>query len=73
MTEGTVITEQEVRNQRAMINDTILVGTNSGHTINIKQMKTDTLARGRPVYICRYTWSPFIIQLKFYLLYTAQI
>ena len=31
MTEETVITEQEVRNQRAMINDTILVGMCVGH------------------------------------------
>ena len=31
MTEGTIITEQEVRNQRAMINDTILVGKCSGY------------------------------------------
>ena len=30
-TEGTIITEQEVRNQRAMINDTILVGKCSGY------------------------------------------
>ena len=30
-TEGTVITEQEVRNWRTMINDTILVGTCSVH------------------------------------------
>ena len=29
--EGTIITEREVRNQRAMINDTILVGTCSEH------------------------------------------
>ena len=31
MMEGIVITEQEVRNQRTMINDTILVGTCSEH------------------------------------------
>ena len=31
MTEETVITEQEVKNQRAMINDTILFGTCVGH------------------------------------------
>ena len=29
--EGTVITERKVRNQRAVINDTILVGTCSEH------------------------------------------
>ena len=46
MTEGTVITEREVRNQRAMINDTILVGTCSGHhqhyTDEDRPIKDDT-------------------------------
>ena len=43
--EGTVITEREVRNQRAMINDTILVGTCSEHhqhyTDKDRQIKDD--------------------------------
>ena len=37
MMEGTVITEQEVRNQTAMINDTILVAMCNGH----QKMKKD--------------------------------
>ena len=78
MTEGTVITEWAVRNQRAMINDTTIIGWHEQWTpskLGDQQIKNDTfgIERHQGMSLSKvYTWSPFIIQLKFYLLYTAQ-
>ena len=78
--EGTVLTEREVRNQTATINDTILIGTCSRHhqyyPDEDQQIKEDTfgIVRYQGTSIEKvYTWSLIIIQLKFHLMHTVQV
>ena len=78
--EGTLITGQEVRNRKAMINGTILVGMCSEHhqhyTNEDQQIKDDKfgIERHQGMSIEKVnTKLPLNIQLKLYLLHTAQI